>query len=231
MYEQPSEDDARLNALLAAQAQAEALFAEIVALGLVRPGVSERDLSAEIHGLAAAQFGVEAHWHRQVVRAGPNTVLTFPDTPADRRLLDDDICFIDLGPVFGSWEADFGRTVVLGDDPRKARLTADLPLVFEELRANLSGDPELTGSSLYACAVEAAARRGWRFGGDIAGHTVGEFPDAGQRSDRRHDFIAPGNDRPLSAPDADGRRRNWIIEVHLVEPGGLYGGFYEQLAA
>ena len=34
-------------------------------------------------------------------------------------LTDDDILFLDLGPIFAEWEADFGRTYVLGDDPVK----------------------------------------------------------------------------------------------------------------
>ena len=31
-------------------------------------------------------------------------------------IADDDILFLDFGPIFEEWEADFGRTFVLGDD-------------------------------------------------------------------------------------------------------------------
>ena len=39
---------------------------------------------------------------------------------------EDDIVFPDFGPVFDEWEADLGRTYVMGDDPRKLRLRDDV---------------------------------------------------------------------------------------------------------
>jgi Xaa-Pro dipeptidase len=30
-------------------------------------------------------------------------------------------------------------------------------------------------------------------------------------------------------PDELGRERHWILEIHLVELSGAYGGFYERL--
>ena len=44
--------------LLAAQNKAEALFAEIVARGLVSAGKLESELTEEIHALAESRFGV-----------------------------------------------------------------------------------------------------------------------------------------------------------------------------
>jgi hypothetical protein len=43
---------------------------------------------------------------------------------------DDDIVFADFGPIFEEFEADFGRTFVLGDDPIKHRLREALPTIF-----------------------------------------------------------------------------------------------------
>lgn len=223
------DEPARLAALIAAQDQARALFEAIAAEGLVRPGVSEGELSNEIHALAAERFGVEAHWHRRVVRAGPNTVATFYQDPPERTLEADDIAFVDLGPVFGSWEADFGATFVLGDDPVKQALRRDLDAVFAELTAFHAADDALTGEALYAEAHRAAERRGWRFGGQIAGHLVGEFPHSQFPGERSASIIAPGNDVRMRDRDADGRVRHWILEVHLVEPQGKFGGFCEAL--
>ena len=95
--------------------------------GLLRAGVSESQLTQEIHDLAAAQFGVTTHWHRKVVRAGANTVATFYENPPETVLGEDDLVFVDLGPVFGTWEADYGRTFVLGGDPEKLRLPLPIP--------------------------------------------------------------------------------------------------------
>ena len=57
-----------------------------------------------------------------MVRSGPNTLLTYHDPAVDRRIEDDDIVYLDFGPVFDAWEADFGRTYALGTDPHKQRL-------------------------------------------------------------------------------------------------------------
>ncbi len=92
-------------------------------------------LGQEIHALAAERFGVEAHWHKRVVRTGSNTLKPYSEDPPDLTIRGDDILFVDLGPVFQAWEADFGRTYVLGDDPAKLRLRDDLEPVFRRAKA------------------------------------------------------------------------------------------------
>ncbi|WP_340644074.1 M24 family metallopeptidase [Phenylobacterium sp.] len=223
------EEPARLASLHAAQARAEALFAAVEAKGLVRAGVLESELSNEIHALAAEQFGVTAHWHMRLVRTGANTVATFHDQTSDLVIAEDDILFVDLGPVFDDWEADFGRTFVLGDDPVKQALRRDLALVWADLRAFYEAHPDITGEQLYDEAHRAAERRGWTFGGKIAGHLVGEFPHIAFPGERSVSLIAPGNDLRMRERDADGRERYWILEVHLVEPQGRFGAFSEEL--
>ena len=79
-------------------------------------------------------------------------------------------------------------------------------------------------------AQKAAEDAGWRFGGVIAGHIVSEFAHAHIPGDKNLNRIMPGNDKRMRDPDELGReRRHWILEVHLVEPNGSYGGFYERL--
>ncbi len=85
--------DAVSRELLAAQMKAEALFAEVVDLGLVSAGKLESELTAEIHALAQSRFGVRRHWHKRIARAGPNTLLTYYDECTDRRITDDDIVY------------------------------------------------------------------------------------------------------------------------------------------
>ena len=78
---------------------------------MIRAGVSEKELSKEIHELGARRHGIKTHWHKRVVRSGPNTLQPYNENPPDRVIEADDILFVDLGPVFEAWEADFGRTV------------------------------------------------------------------------------------------------------------------------
>jgi Xaa-Pro dipeptidase len=218
----------RRAALVAAEKRAETLFDEIERRGLVRAGRTEREVEREIYAIALQQFGVEKHWHKRIVRAGPNTLTLAADNPAVRNIENDDIVYVDLGPVFEDWEADLGRTYVLGNHPG-APLVEALPVVFDRVQSHYHASPEMTGADLYAFAQKAAAEAGWTFGGAIAGHLVSEFAHAHIPGDKDLNRIHPGNPKRMRDPDELGRERHWILEIHLVEPDGLYGGFYERL--
>ena len=219
----------RRDALFKAEKRAFELFDAIEAAGLVAPGKSEGELDREIYALAAERFGVTRHWHKRVVRVGANTVCIFADTPPERTIAADDIVYLDLGPVFADWEADVGRSYVLGNDPQKKKLVADLPRVFDIVQAHYRATPDITGAALYAFAQQAAADAGWLFGGVIAGHIVGEFPHAQIPGDKALTRIAPSNATRMSEPDGKGREKHWILEIHLVDKHRNYGGFYERL--
>jgi Xaa-Pro aminopeptidase len=215
-------------ALRMAQHHAQALFADIERT-LIRPGMSESTLNREIHALAAEKFGVKTHWHKRVIRAGANTLQPYSENPPDRVIAPDDILFIDLGPVFEAWEADFGRTFVLGDDPRKHRLKNDLEPIFHAARARFEASPDITGAELYDIACALAREAGWQFGGRIAGHTVGAFPHESIPGDRISFYITRGNHLPLRRCNAAGVPYHWILEIHLVDKANEIGGFFEQL--
>jgi Xaa-Pro aminopeptidase len=221
-------EDARARSLLDAQRKAAALFAEIER-GLLRPGITESRLSRDIHELAARKFGVAEHWHKRVIRAGANTLRPYNEDPPDLTIREDDILFVDLGPVFAAWEADFGRTYVLGRDPRKHALRDALAPVFNAAKAHFRSHPEITGEALYETACRLAAEAGWEFGGTIAGHLVGEFPHERIQGDRITLYITRGNREPLSRLDPSGRKRHWILEIHLVDRARQIGGFLEEL--
>src|SRR5262249_22632705 len=154
------------------------MLAAIEAAGFVAPGRSEGEVDADIATLAARAFGVERHWHKRLVRTGLNTLCVFADTPDERGIGDDDTVYLDLGPVFGEWEADIGKTYAVGEDSARRKLVEALPVVFEETRAQARAQPDITGAALYDFACQTAAAHGYIFGGKIAGHTIGEFPHA-----------------------------------------------------
>lgn len=218
----------RRAALVAAEKRAEMLFDFIEQRELLQPGRTEREVEQDIYAIALDQFGVEKHWHKRIVRAGANTLTIAADNPPVRTIEPDDIVYVDLGPVFEDWEADLGRTYILGRHPG-APLVAALPRVFERVQAHFHASPQITGAELYAFAQKAAAEAGWRFGGAIAGHLVSEFAHAQIPGEKDFTRIHPRNPKPMRDPDELGRERHWILEIHLVEPSGSYGGFYERL--
>jgi Xaa-Pro dipeptidase len=225
----PVPDRERRAALEAAEARALQMFAAIENAGLVRAGVSERVIEDEIKALALKDFGVETHWHRRIVRSGPNSVTTAGDHPPVRDITTDDIVYLDLGPVFEGWEADIGKSYALGSDPRKTALVAELPRQFDKLQQHFRANPGITGAALYDFAVTSAQDAGWKFGGRIAGHIVSEFAHAQIPGAKDLTRIAPLNPEPMSNLDAHGRPRHWIGEIHLVERDESFGGFYERL--
>jgi Xaa-Pro aminopeptidase len=223
------DEDVRAARLLDAQAKAAELFAAIEPRGIIAPGVREVEASDAIRDLAAEMFGVDRHWHKRIVRAGPNTLQPYRKNPPDRVLGADDIAFCDFGPVFEHWEADFGRTYVLGQDPVKLRLRDALPVVFDTGRRFFEAHEDISGEQLYAHMVRLAADAGWTFGGSIAGHLVGQFPHEKIPGDKIESYIAPGSDQPMRRRDANGQICHWILEVHLVDTARQIGGFYEEL--
>src|ERR1700733_1004159 len=98
---------------------------------LITAGKSEERLNTEIFQLAAELFGIEKHWHKRIVRSGANTLMPYNENPPDLVIQADDILFFDFGPIFEDWEADFGRTYVIGDDPVKHKLKNDIGLAWE----------------------------------------------------------------------------------------------------
>ena len=116
-------------------------------------------MSDAIKDLAADLLSVERHWHKRMIRAGSNAMFPYHANPPERLIEDDDIVYADLGPIFGEWEADFGRTYVLGDDPDKHRLREALPVVFDAGRAHFESRPDITGEQLFAFMVARAKVR------------------------------------------------------------------------
>jgi Xaa-Pro aminopeptidase len=229
MAEPIETETARTARLLDAQDKAVELFAQIEQRHLIVPGVTERAASDAIRDLAADLFGMDRHWHKRIVRAGPNTLQPYDENPPERTIADDDVVFCDFGPIFEGWEADFGRTFVLGDDPVKHRLRDDLPIVWRAGQDFFEAHPEVTGEQLFDHMVQLAERSGWEFGGTIAGHLVGEFPHVKIAGDDIESYIAPGSDQPMRRTDRAGRSCHWILEVHLVDRDRQIGGFYEEL--
>jgi Xaa-Pro aminopeptidase len=219
----------RAERLLEAQAHAADLFAAVETDGIIRPGVLDSEASTAIRELAADRFAMGRHWHKRIVRSGEHTLQPYQENPPDREMTDDDIVFADFGPVFEDWEADFGRTWVLGTDPHKLRLRDDVADLFAIGKRYFLEHPDLTAEDLFAEILRLTAERGWEYGNVHSGHLVGEFPHENFVGNRLDSLMTTGNAGPLRTTDPSGRVAHWILEIHLVDRTRAIGGFYEEL--
>jgi Xaa-Pro dipeptidase len=216
-------------ALLDAQEKAQALFVEIERQSLIRAGLKESEINESIYALAGRMYGIERYWHKRIVRAGPNTLAPYAEDPPDLTVADDDIVFLDLGPVFEEWEADFGRTYVVGNDPAKRKLCRDIEAAFAKGKQHFQQRTDITGAELFVYVQQLAASAGWEFGGSIAGHLIGVFPHERIAGDKVTLYVHPQNHNRMRTRDASGRNRHWILEIHFVDRARRIGGFYEEL--
>ncbi|HMH22531.1 MAG TPA: M24 family metallopeptidase [Puia sp.] len=215
--------------LMLAEQKAKELFKAVEDWGLIVPGKSERELSEEIVSLANGHFGIAKYWHKKIVRAGANTLHPYNGNPPDLMIQKDDILFLDFGPVFEGWEADLGRTYVIGNDPLKLKLKNDAEAAWQEAKAWYAEQSSLTGSACFHYVSGLAKRYGWEFGGEIAGHIVGHFPHEQLGDGNLGLDIHPDNHDDILQPDKEGNPRHWILEIQFVDRVNKIGAFFEQL--
>lgn len=219
----------RQRELLTAQKHAEALFTEIEARAFIRPGVTEKQINDDIYQLAFELFGIKKFWHKRIVRAGKNTLCPYRANPPELEIQNDDIVFLDFGPIFEDWEADLGRTYVLGNDPSKLRLKNNVESIWALGKNYFDKNQNIRASELFAFVVSQAKSFGWTFGQEHCGHLIGNFPHENIRRNEACNFIHPNNDSVMRDPDLNGIPRDWILEIHCIDEKREIGSFFEQL--
>ena len=184
---------------------------------LIEPGVSERDALAWVTEIQE-QMSAERSWHAPQVRFGPHTLLPFGEKPAENWILqDNDIYFLDLGPVFAQHEGDVGRAFVVGDDSEHHRCVQDVEKIWHEVRTHWK-TTGVSGADLYRFAHERARTTGWILALNQAnGHRIADFPHAV----RGRGSIEGFEQTPLSD--------RWILEIQIRHPSLPFGAFYEDL--
>ncbi len=215
--------------LLEAELKAKALFNEIIKLSLIEPGKTEEFLSSQIFDLAFKMFNTKVHWHKRIVRTGSNTIHPYNENPPNLIIKEDDILFLDFGPVFDSWEADLGRTYVLGNDQMKLRMKNDVEECWYLGKQYYDSKKNILSSELYEYIVDLAKNRSWKFGNEHCGHLIGQFPHERIDGNNFLSYIHPENHVKMRELDDKGRARDWILEIHFVDFELSIGGFFEQV--
>jgi methionyl aminopeptidase len=183
---------------------------------LIRPGMVEEDAVALAKEVIQNQ-GHALSWHPTRVRFGVNTTkpMKKPSVPGI-VLGENDIFFIDIAPRVGLWEGDGGATFTVGNAPEYARCAADAEKLFHEVRSAWR-DRQWTGQQLYDFASRRAQEMGWCLNLELPGHRVSDFPHAVIHTGSLADY-----------PETPSAMR-WILEIHLTDPQGHFGAFFEDM--
>jgi len=219
-----------LSHLIEAENKAQNLFETIIQKQLIVAGKSEKQLNNEVYKIASELFGIKKFWHKRIVRSGKNTLLPYRENPPDLVIKEDDILFFDFGPVFEEWEADIGKTYVIGNNPQKLKLKQDAENAWQEGRDFfIQNFSRLTGDSFYDFTTTLAKKYGWDYGNEHCGHLIGKFPHEKIVGEEVINYLHPNNQNLLSEKDKNGNQRFWIYEIHFIDSVNQIGAFHEQL--
>ena len=111
----------------------------------------------------------------------------------------------------------------------KLKLKNDIEKAWQETKTWVDSHTELSASKLFTFATNKAKEYGWEFGGELAGHLIGEFPHEKLEPGNYRLYVHPENETNLFASDENGNERHWILEMHFIDKVNKIGGFYEQL--
>lgn len=182
----------------------------------VQPGMVEEDAVAMAKSVLKGA-GLLRGWHGTYVRFGKNTELDYYGiSEPGVKLAENDIFFIDIGPVWEKWEGDGGDTFVVGNDPEMLRAKRDVRVLFDLVQDKWRAEG-LTGAALYHYAEDQAHDLGWQFNPRVAGHRLADFP---------HKTLHSGN---LAATDFTPASDLWVLEIQIKHPERPFGAFYEDL--
>lgn len=175
-------------------------------LGIIKPGVTEREIALELYtnmmkdGADDAAFPI-------IVASGPNGSLPHA-VPSERKVQAGDLVTMDYGALYGGYCSDFTRTVAVGAVDAEFRKIYDITLTAQlmALDALVAGK---TGQAIDAVARDHIAAAGYgEFFGHGLGHALGRLIHESPR-------LSVANEDPLPAGT-----------VMTVEPGIYLAGEY-----
>ena len=183
---------------------------------LVKIGMNEAD-GHEIVQKVLDEMGAKKKWHPTKFRIGVNTTKSFRDSSEpDVELQSQDLFFVDIGPVWGGYEGDYGETFVVGDSTQHHDIKAAAYEVFKRTRDTWR-ENDTSGAELYSFAEAQAQSLGYQMNTRMKGHRLGDFP--------HHLFYKGG----MSETEESPCNHLWVLEIHLLDQEKRFGAFYEDV--
>lgn len=163
------------------------------------------------------EFKAEKKWHPTKFRIGKNTTKSFKDISEENVYLnEDDIYFVDIGPVLDGHEGDYGKTFMLGNNILYQNIIEASFKVFNETKAKWENE-KFSGAKLYSFAKEYAHKLGYKLNERMSGHRVGDFP---------HHVFYRGSLNDFEKVPCENL---WILEIHLIDEENKIGAFFEDI--
>ncbi len=160
---------------------------------------------------------IEKKWHMSKIRIGSDTLKTFKEKSDESiELQENDIYFLDIGPVIDGHEADYGMTFTKGNNPDYAKIQKASKELFN-LAQNKWKEESINGEELYTFLESEANKLGYELDEKMKGHRLGDFP---------HHVHFRGN---LTEQDKKPIENLWVLEVHLLDKKNNVGAFFEDI--
>jgi Xaa-Pro aminopeptidase len=181
----------------------------------IQPGMREAD-AEQIAARVFSESGFERIWHPTHIRFGRNTLKLYKEaSEPDVVLGEDDLFFIDIGPVWSGHEGDYGDTFCTGDNPDQRAVAKAARTLFHVVAADWRAG--CSGRELYHRAEQHASEAGYVLNLGAPGHRLGDFP---------HSVHKGGKLAEADFPAAPGL---WVLEIQIRHPTLPIGAFYEDL--
>jgi Xaa-Pro aminopeptidase len=165
----------------------------------IRPGVSERDLAAEV-SYRQRRYGGDGDAFEPLIGSGERSALPHP-RPTDRKFRRGDCVVIDIGCTVGGYNSDITRTFSIGGPSKRLRQLHAAVLTAQQEALDALRD-DIAGSAVDAIARRRVEKEGY---GRFFPHSLG------------HGLGMAVHERPRLAPQSTDRIRTG--NVVTVEPG------------
>ncbi len=213
-----SKDAAEIELFTAAQRIAEKALDEV--LGIIRPGLTEKQVAAELV-YRMYKYGSEANAFDPIVVTGAKSSMPH-GVPGDEIIREGDFITMDFGAMFGGYCSDMTRTVAVGHVTDEMRKVYDIVLEAQ-LAGIAAAHAGVTGREIDGAARAVIEKAGYgQYFGHGFGHSLGleihEAPNANARNDQPMPLGAFISAEPgIYLPGRFGVRiedEMWLLEDH-----------------
>ena len=171
--------------IVAAQRIAEKALDEL--LGVIRPGMTEKQITAELV-YRMYKYGGEGNSFDPIVVTGAKSSMPH-GVPGDVAVKEGDFITMDFGTLYNGYCSDMTRTVAVGHVTEEMRRVYDTVLAAQLAGIEAADRPGATGRAIHQAAADVIEKAGYGpYFGHGFGHSLGleihEDPGAHLRNDK-----------------------------------------------